>query len=319
MSFLVSLGWSWAITTAGLLAGAGLLHLVPRVSPAGRRLADWWCAGLPLDLLVTYFTALPLILGPILGGWGGLVGAVLGQLTALIAWTVAHEGWHHQTRGRAAILRATNRIAGTGNNLFAVFWTAWAVPLFWVVRVAEYFIYTPLTWTVKLPRYDHREWVNVSRHKFSGLVGHDRIWCLYCDWMTGIWSLASEMLRNVESFWCPIRFSSTAKCENCRGDFPDIAHGWVPADGQMDDVVAALKEHYGEKGEVVPRSWWGHPSRRPVQLHVRGGPVTMKVDREGRVTGVIRPAPETARGTAQHSAPRSAPQPAGSTGNGDSK
>ena len=30
--------------------------------------------------------------------------------------------------------------------------------------------------------YKQAEWVNVSRTKFDGLVGHDLIWCLYCDW-----------------------------------------------------------------------------------------------------------------------------------------
>ena len=37
------------------------------------------------------------------------------------------------------------------------------------------------------------------------VIGHALIWCLYCDWMTGVWSLGTEMLRNVESFWYPIR------------------------------------------------------------------------------------------------------------------
>ena len=284
-TFLGGLVWTWAVTALALLAGAALLHLVPRLGSGGRRLAHWWCAGLPLDLLVTYFTALPLILGPIFAGWGGLIGAVLGQLTALIGWTLAHELAHRDVWRRPRIITATNRIAGTAPNLFAVFWTAWAVPLFWVVRVMEYFIYAPLTWTVKLPKYNHRDWVNVSRHKFEGLIGHDRIWCLYCDWMTGIWSLGAEMLRNVESFWCPIRFSSTAKCENCRGDFPDIAGGWIASDGKIEDVAAALVEHYGERGEVVPRSWWGHPDRKPVQMSVRGRPTPLKVNREESAVG----------------------------------
>lgn len=268
-TFTGALILTWGLSSMALLAGAAVLHAMPRLGAAGKRLAEWWCAGWPLDVLVTWFTVLPLFVGPIAGGWGGLLGAVLGQLTALLVWTLAHEIAHYRVWRRPRIVTATSRIAGTVPNLIAVFWTAWAVPLFWVVRVAEYFIYTPLTWTVKLPKYDSREWVNVSRHKFEGLVGHDRIWCLYCDWMTGIWSLGSEMLRNVESFWCPIRFSSTAKCENCRGDFPDIAGGWVAADAKIEDVAAALTARYGEHGEVLPRSWWGHPERKPVQVRVR--------------------------------------------------
>ena len=120
-------------------------------------------------------------------------------------------------------------------------------------RVAEVFIYPLLTGLVGLPAYESADWVRVSRHKFSGLVGHDLIWCLYCDWMTGVWSLGSEMLRNVESFWCPIRFDSSKKCANCQIDFPDIAGGWVPADGTMAQVADKVKEMYGA-GE---RSWFG--------------------------------------------------------------
>jgi hypothetical protein len=269
---------TWA-TAAGILVGAAVLHGVPRLGAAGKRLANWWCAGFPLDLLVGYFTVLPLILGPIFGGWGGVVGAVVGQLVGLVGWTLLHELRHRRTKGRAAMLRALNQIAGTGNNLFAVFWTAWAVPAFAIVRFAEWFIYPPLTWTVKLPKYDSREWVHVSRHKFAGLVGHDRIWCLYCDWMTGVWSLGTEMLRNVESFWCPVRYSSEAKCENCKLDFPDVNGGWVPFDTDADAAADALRKHYGPNGEVLPRSWWGHPARRggtpstptkPTQVTVKG-------------------------------------------------
>ena len=307
MPFLAAVGWSWLLTLAGVLAGTGVLHAIPKLGDGGKRLSAWLCAGLPLDLVVAYFTVLPLILGPALGGWGGLLGAVLGQLSGLIAWELIHEAVHRKTRGRAALLRATNRIAGTPRNLFAVFWTAWAVPIFSLIRLGEWLIYPPLTWSVKFPRYDSREWVNVTRHKFEGLVGHDRVWCLYCDWMTGVWSLGGEMLRNVESFWCPIRYGSGAKCENCKVDFPDIDGGWV--DYGSDNLAAAdaLRAHYGEDGEVRPRSWWGHPSRkgvtprvdhtangngtpsRPVELKV-GGKATRaipKVRRDGTISGSV--------------------------------
>ena len=270
--FFAALASVAAGTVVAILIGSAILHLIPKLGTAGKRTSDWLCRGVPLDVLVTYFTVLPLFVGPIVAGWAGLIGAVLGQLLGLIAWTLIHELIHRKTYGRAKILRATNRIAGTGNNLFAVFWTAWCVPVFWIVRVAEHFVYPPLTWTAGLPRYDSKHWVAVSRHKFAGLVGHDRIWCLYCDWMTGVWSLGTEMLRNVESFWCPIRFADASKCANCAIDFPDIENGWVAHDGTMDEVEAALQQQYGEQGEVRPRSWFGHPVRgdTTVQVKVNG-------------------------------------------------
>jgi hypothetical protein len=79
--------------------------------------------------------------------------------------------------------------------------------------------------------------------------------------MTGVYSLGGEMLRNVESFWCPIRFYDGKKCENCRTDFPDIDNGWVRADGNMNDVEQVMREKYTNP----PRAWFGHPVRLTVK------------------------------------------------------
>src|SRR5688572_33483633 len=88
--------------------------------------------------------------------------------------------------------------------------------------------------------------------------------------MTGIWSLGSEMLRNVESFWCPIRFASDKKCANCAVDFPDIENGWVAAGGTMAQVVGTLNEKYALDGATKGRvhqhnAWFGHPARLTVE------------------------------------------------------
>jgi hypothetical protein len=88
--------------------------------------------------------------------------------------------------------------------------------------------------------------------------------------MTGVYSLGGEMLRNVESFWCPIRFYHGKKCENCRIDFPDIDQGWVPADATMREVVQLMEQKYTAPG---PRAWFGHPDRIAVPLTVNGEPV----------------------------------------------
>ena len=75
--------------------------------------------------------------------------------------------------------------------------------------------------------------------------------------MTGVYSLGAEMLRNVESFWCPIRFYDGKKCENCKLDFPDLEGGWVAADGTMDEVVELMECKYGGQ----QHSWFGHRER----------------------------------------------------------
>ena len=76
--------------------------------------------------------------------------------------------------------------------------------------------------------------------------------------MTGVYALGAEMLRNVESFWCPIRFDHDQKCENCRLDFPDLDNGWVAAEGTMEEVVQTLQEKMPTDHGW---SWFGHPKR----------------------------------------------------------
>lgn len=252
-------------TIASLLLVAGLLHLIPRLGSAGRRLSDALCRAPGLDGVVMFFTVFPIILGPILGGWAGLAGAIAGQVATVLIWTQLHELAHRDVVRGPRIVKSLNRIVGRWRNHAAVWTTATVTPLFTLVRLAELFVYPPLHWLVGLPAYNDADWVNVSRQKFCGLVGHDLIWCLYCDWMTGIWSLGTEMLRNVESFWCPIRFYSDKKCANCAIDFPDVADGWVPADGTMAQVADTIDHMHGNGDH----SWFG----KRVQLTVRHQPL----------------------------------------------
>lgn len=266
--FLVTLG----IVAGALLLGAGVLHLIPRLGSSGRRLAAAFCRAPLLDIPITYFTAAPLFFGPIYAGWIGLAGAIAGQVSAVCLWTLLHElaNWK-RVRGdarKSRIVHTLNRKVGPLRNHTAVWLTAGAVPLFWLVRVAQYLLWPFIRILVRFPKYNAGEWVNCSRQKFGGLVGHDLIWCLYCDWMTGIWSLGTEMLRNVESFWCPIRFDNEKKCSNCTIDFPDVDGGWVPANASMPDVAAALDARY--PGPEGVNSWFGHPGRTTARVTVEG-------------------------------------------------
>ena len=254
------LGQYFSGVVVGLLCLAGVLHLLPRCGAGGLRISGW-CQHAPgLDLLVTLFTVLPWVLGAVLFGWAGVLAGILGQVVVLYVWCFLHELAHAKAVKGPRILKVLNSRVGRFRNYTAVWITALAVPLFWLVRLAEWVVYPPLIVLVRFPRYNQAEWVNVSRQKFDGLVGWDLIWCLYCDWMTGIWSLGTEMLRNVESFWCPIRFNSLKKCDNCRIDFPDLDGGWVKADGTMADVAKVLEEKY-PPGAAQRYGWFGHPGR----------------------------------------------------------
>ncbi len=259
-----------ASTLVGIAGFAGLLHLIPRLGAAGTRISAWLCRAPGLDLVVSLLTWIPPTVLGILYGWRGVAGAIIGQVLGMLVWMFAHELANRQYVNGPRIVTFLNRTVGRFNNHVALWVTALALPVFIVLRVAELCIYPFLNPLVGLPRYRHGDWVNVSRQKFTGLVGHDLIWCLYCDWMTGVYALGAEMLRNVESFWCPIRFASGKKCDNCKLDFPDIHGGWVAPDGTMGDVVATLEEMYGAPATAgLPRDqrhpWFGHPVRMTVE------------------------------------------------------
>jgi len=251
-----------ASTLAALLVVAGLLHLLPRLGPQARRLSAWLCRAPGLDGLIGYFTVLPLVAGAAAAGWIGLAGGVTGQVLSILIWTQLHELAHRQAVRGPRIVKSLNRIVGRWRNHAALWVMAVAAPGFALVRLVEIVIYPPVRMLVGLPSFNQGEWVNVSRQKFGGLVGHDLIWCLYCDWMTGLWSLGSEMLRNIESFWCPIRFYSGKKCANCAIDFPDVIDGWVPADADMSQVARTIDQMHGNGDH----SWFG----KRVQVSVNG-------------------------------------------------
>jgi hypothetical protein len=261
-------------TAAAMVFGAVLLHLIPRLGGAGRRVSDALCRAPGLDLLITYFTVAPLFVGPIVAGWRGFVGAIVGQVAGVLVWQTGHELANRQHVRGPRIVKVLNRIVGPWRNYTAVWITAIVTPVFWVVRLSQVALYPFLVRLVNFPAYNQGDWVNVSRQKFCGLVGHDLIWCLYCDWMTGVWSLGTEMLRNVESFWCPIRFDSSKKCAHCSTDFPDVLHGWVLADANMADVTRVLEQQYPPT--QLPRAWFGSP----VRITVRGREADPRVNEE---------------------------------------
>jgi hypothetical protein len=259
----------FAITLAAILTLAALCHLAPKIAPA----ASGALTRAPaLDLLVFLFTVAPWLTALALAlatsdAWHAWIthtlAAIAAQASALIVWAQLHERIAGRPPREHRIHPTLDSIVGTARNHAAVWWTALAVPIFWLVRCAQWIVYPPLTALVQLPKYDARDWINVSRQKFDGLTGYDLIWCLYCDWMTGVWSLGSEMLRNVESFWCPIRFSDRAKCDNCAVDFPDVNADWVPHDATMAEVTRLLRQKYPGPNRTNPH--FQHPARLTVE------------------------------------------------------
>jgi hypothetical protein len=268
-SALVALGWTlWATA------------IMTNIGKFSKTLSAVFRRAPMLDLLVAGTTWIPwIVLGVMAENladapwWAGAVGALAGQVVGLQLWCWGHELANREKVKGPRIVRYLNRRVGRVRNHAALWITTLAYPIFWAIRFGEILVYPLLVWTIRLPKYKQAEWVNVSRTKFDGLVGHDLIWCLYCDWMTGVYSLGAEMLRNIESFWCPIRFYDGKKCENCVIDFPDLKDKWVPANGTMGDVVKVMGEHF-DGGD---HSWYGHPGRAAAQkvgLTVEGKPPT---------------------------------------------
>ncbi len=208
-----------------------------------------------LDLFVSFFTWMPWAAGAWISGWPGVAAAVVAQLAFLHVFCLVHRALRGR-KGRT-LTDAQARILGPFRNQLCLMVQTPAILVFAQVRIATILLYPPVAWLGKLPTYKSSEWVNLSRHKYDGLIGYDLLWCWYCDWMTGVWALGSEMLRNIESFWCPIQYRDPKKNRNAATDFPDVEK-WAPADGSMEDAVRAFEAHYDGKRL---NSWWGHPDR----------------------------------------------------------
>ena len=108
--------WIGGITLGSLLLIAGLLHLIPRLGSFGKTLSNWLCIAPGLDLVVGFFTALPLILGPVFGGWVGLAASVCGQVLAVMIWTTLHGLAHPKARKGPRIVNFLNALVGPWRN-----------------------------------------------------------------------------------------------------------------------------------------------------------------------------------------------------------
>lgn len=245
MAFLTA----FLVVFAGLTAAAVFTRAAYAVTERIAR-APW------VDLFVSLFTWMPWAAGWWMAGWPGAGASVLAQLVFLHVFCAVDRA----LRGRPGptLQGAQARVLGAWRNQLCLLVQTPAIPVFWAIRLAEILLYPPIAWLGRLPFYKHGEWVNLSRHKFDGLTGHDLLWCWYCDWMTGLWALGSDMLRNIESFWCPIRFCDECKNRHACVDFPDIAQ-WAPPDGRIEDAVRVFDRHYDGRRR---NSWWGHPDRR---------------------------------------------------------
>jgi hypothetical protein len=249
--------WTGVVLFGATAVIAFVLTVLHRLGRPGAAIAESLTRAWPLDMVVSLLTWIPWLASALYAGWIGLAGCLVGQIAALVAWVRLHELAFRDAARGPRIVKFLDRQVGWWRNRSALWVTTIALPGFLLVRFMEIAAYPFLIWLLGFPRYRHGDWINVSRFKFQGLVGHDLIWCLYCDWMTGVYSFGAEMLRNVESFWCPIRFLDSKKIENTAKEFPDLESHWIGEGGSMADVEDLMRRMYGEGG----RSWFSHPER----------------------------------------------------------
>jgi len=224
----------------------------------GRRFA--WVARAPmLDVLASMLTWLPWLAAFYARGWQGLGLCLAAQLLSLEAFSLVHGFAHRSTSGGAKIRHALDEVVGPVRNRVGLWVTLLILPAMWMIRLGQCTVYPLQVWGLGFPWYRHSDWVSLNRQKFQGLVGHDLIWCLYCEWVLSIYSLGAEMIRNNESWWCPIQFHDLEKCQRCVPDFPDIAK-WVPPTGSLQEVKDDLLKRYCPK--KTPRAWTGYRAPR---------------------------------------------------------
>src|SRR5687768_16356503 len=99
-------------TALAILLGAGILHLIPRLGAAGKSVSAALCRAPGLDFVVTYFTVAPLIVGPIVGGWRGLLGGIVGQVVGMVIWQWLHEIAHLDAARGPRIVKVLNGMFG---------------------------------------------------------------------------------------------------------------------------------------------------------------------------------------------------------------
>jgi len=236
---------SWLLGAGATLALLLALTIILRLAPP--RWKDRLLVGFGVDAAIGSFTLGPFAVALAIpavraGGWAAwLVAPIVASMVYLVAWCLADE-LLRGPRGGFRIRRYW--IRRDGWLRYTLGWSILlAVPVFWLVRLAQAIVYPVLNIAWGLPRLRTRDYIALSRHKTKGLVGADYLFCLYCEWMTGLWSLGTEMLRHLESMWCPLRFGRADQCARCTATFPDIAQ-WAPAEGGVEGVRAFLELHY---------------------------------------------------------------------------
>jgi hypothetical protein len=212
---------SYLILLSATIGWFALLTLL--LFSLGRR-CDWLARPPAIDLIVILYTVAPWgaawIVGMRIhqhwaGGFGGLATSAAAQIIALELFDFIHLRYALRSGIRSLEINgAIERKFGKWNNRVCLWLTIPSIPFFLANRFGfmGYVIFEKL---LGFTHFNTADYITVSRQKIKNLIGADLVWCLYCDWMTGGWTLTTEILNEVESFWCPLQFADHGKCEKC--------------------------------------------------------------------------------------------------------
>ena len=162
-------------------------------------------------------------------GGGASSGRFAGRSSRCSRGCSLHELAHRDAARGPRIVKFINRVVGRWRNHAALWVTSVALPGFLFIRLVEVVCYPMLVWLLDFPRYSQADWVNVSRQKFDGprRPRPDLVPLLRLDDRRLLARRRDAPQRRVVLVPDPLRDGK--KCDNCKLDFPDLAHGWVPA------------------------------------------------------------------------------------------
>lgn len=159
---------SFSVHAAFILGGLFLAGVACRIAFA---ISEKIVRAPFLDILISVFTWIPWAVGFWLNGWIGVLSALFAQWLGIYVFCLMDR----VIRGKPAdtLTAAQGRVIGPFRNHLALLATTPATVAFVAVRLTEILVYPVVAWLAKLPTYKSSEWVNLSRHKYAGLIGPD--------------------------------------------------------------------------------------------------------------------------------------------------
>ena len=110
---------------------------------------------------------------------------------------------------KSIIMENYNSLGKKVFNFFAFFLTA---PLIWLNFIPAVFMHLVLELYHQvnfrkygIPLVNSKEYFKVDRHKLKYLNPLEKLFCMYCGYMNGLYPYAAKIASETERHWCAIR------------------------------------------------------------------------------------------------------------------